>query len=65
MTRIGYGVMRADNNQPVGIWPLSLTECQKRKKRYEATTVFEYKIVPIYFGDEVANNKTQLFTGRK
>lgn len=65
MTRIGYGLMRADNNQPIGIWPMSLKECQKRKVRYEATTVFDYKIVPIYYGDEVASQQTQTFAGKK
>ncbi|MBK8168232.1 MAG: hypothetical protein IPK64_19975 [bacterium] len=27
MTRIGYGLLRVDNQQPIGIWPLPLDEC--------------------------------------
>jgi len=64
MTRIGYGLLRVDNQQPIGIWPLPLDECTKRKRRYEATTPFEYHIVPVYYGDPVANEKPQTFAGR-
>lgn len=57
MTRIGYGLLRVDNQLP-------LDECTKRKRRYEATTPFEYHIVPVYYGDPVANEKPQTFAGR-
>lgn len=62
MTRIGYGLLRVDNQQPIGIWPCRWTSAPSASGGM--TTPFEYHIVPVYYGDPVANEKPQTFAGR-